>query len=171
MKFVRIAAMTVLLMLAGGSGWHTARAQGAPDADAMQAARDLVAVVSKDAINQMVDRITAQVWPPIEHSLKAKQDITPDQLADLRREFVRIQVDFVTKVMADAPAIYARHFTAAELHQLLAFYRTPVGAKALRVMPQITAEAVQLVLSKLPQLQQDTMAAFIKVLKERGFAI
>ena len=171
MKLIRIVAVTVLLVLAGSGGWHPARAQAAPDAETMQAARDLVAVVTKDVIQDMANRITAQVWPPIEQSLKNKQDIRPDQFADLRREFVHIQVDFFTKVMADAPAIYARHFTAAELRELLAFYHTPVGAKALRVMPQVTTEALQLVLAKMPQLQQDAMEAFTKVLKRRGFSI
>ena len=170
MKLIRIAALAAALTLAGG-GWHAVRAQDAPNAETLQAARDLLAVVTKDAIQEMVARITAQVWPPLEHSLKAKQAIPPDQLADLRREFERIQVDFVTKVMADSPAIYARHFTAAELRELLAFYRTPVGAKAIRIMPQITTEALQLVISKMPQLEQDAMAAFAKVLKQRGFSI
>lgn len=59
--------------------------------------------------------------------------------------------------MADGPAIYARYFTAAELRELLAFYRTPVGASALRVMPKTTSEALQLVLSNMPQLQADAM--------------
>ena len=30
----------------------------------------------------------------------------------------------MANVMADAPQIYARHFTATELREMLAFYRT-----------------------------------------------
>ena len=73
--------------------------------------------------------------------------------------------------MADAPALYARYFTADELRQLLAFYHTPVGAKAMRTMPKLTAEALQLVLAQLPQLQAEAMDAFTKILKQRGFDI
>ena len=38
--------------------------------------------------------------------------------------------------------VYAEHFTLAELQALVAFYQTPAGAKALRVMPQVTAQAL-----------------------------
>jgi hypothetical protein len=40
--------------------------------------------------------------------------------------------------------IYARHFTAAELHQIAAFYKTPVGAKMLATMPQLMGESMQI---------------------------
>jgi uncharacterized protein len=170
MKIIRIAAFAVALVLAG-AGFNATRAQGAPSEDALQAARELVALVTKDTIRELSVRITAQVWPQIEQGLKAKQQITPDQLTDLRHEFERIQIEFVTKVMADAPALYARHFTAQELRELLAFYHTPIGIKALRTMPQITAESLKLVMARLPQLQTDAMEAFGKVLKQRGFNI
>ena len=38
--------------------------------------------------------------------------------------------------------IYAKHFTASELEQILAFYRTPIGAKAVRAMPAIASESM-----------------------------
>jgi hypothetical protein len=170
MKIIRIAALAVALALAG-AGWNSARAEGAPSAETMQAAKDLVALITKDTIKELAARITAQVWPQIEASLKAKQKIAPFQLNELRHEFERIQFEFATKVMADAPALYARYFTADELRQLLAFYHTPVGEKAMRTMPRLTAEALQMVMARLPQLQADAMDAFTKILKQRGFDI
>jgi len=38
--------------------------------------------------------------------------------------------------------LYSRHFTADELKQIAAYYRTPVGAKSLQVMPQVMAESM-----------------------------
>jgi len=38
--------------------------------------------------------------------------------------------------------IYDRHFTADELRQLLAFYRTPIGQKLLAEQPAITRDAM-----------------------------
>ena len=114
--------------------------------------------------------MTRGVWPQrIEHALKAKQDISPDQLADLRREYERIQFDFISKVMVDAPSIYAKYFTAAELHELLFFYRTPIGAKSLRLMPQIAGKSMALVLPRIQQLQMEVMEAFAKA-AEAGVA-
>ena len=40
--------------------------------------------------------------------------------------------------------VYAKHFTNEELDGLIAFYESPVGAKTVRVMPQITREAMQI---------------------------
>ena len=40
-------------------------------------------------------------------------------------------------------AIYASHFTTAEVKQLTAFYRTPVGNKTLTTMPAVNSETLQ----------------------------
>lgn len=40
--------------------------------------------------------------------------------------------------------IYVRDFTEDELKQLLAFYKTPVGAKALKIMPNLFAEGARI---------------------------
>ncbi|AVR95901.1 DUF2059 domain-containing protein [Pseudoduganella armeniaca] len=40
--------------------------------------------------------------------------------------------------------LYARHFTADEMRQLAAFYRTPVGAKALEKMPLLMSEGMKI---------------------------
>ena len=48
----------------------------------------------------------------------------------------------LSDIMKDAPPIYARHFTLDELRQLIAFYKSPVGAKAMRELPQVMAEFV-----------------------------
>ena len=170
MKIIRIVAMAGALALAS-TGWNSARAEDAPKAEALQAAKELVTLITKDTMKELATRVTDQVWPQIEQGLKAKQKISPFQLTELRQEFERIQFEFATKVMADAPALYARYCTADELRQLLAFYRTPVGEKAIRTMPQLTAEALQMVMARLPQLQADAMDAFTKILKQRGFDI
>ena len=39
-------------------------------------------------------------------------------------------------------ALYSRHFTADELKQIAAYYRTPVGMKSMQLMPQVMAESM-----------------------------
>ncbi|MGB1237919.1 MAG: DUF2059 domain-containing protein, partial [Pseudomonadales bacterium] len=39
--------------------------------------------------------------------------------------------------------IYARHFTEVDLQQMIAFNKTPLGQKVIRVMPLITQEGMQ----------------------------
>lgn len=39
-------------------------------------------------------------------------------------------------------ALYSRNFTADELKQIAAYYRTPVGMKSMQLMPQVMAESM-----------------------------
>lgn len=48
--------------------------------------------------------------------------------------------DGVRDAMAE---IYGRHFSKDELRDLVRFYRSETGKKAVSVMPKITAEAMQ----------------------------
>lgn len=48
------------------------------------------------------------------------------------------------EMMAETAKLYARHFTAPELRQIAAFYKTPVGAKMVAAMPQLSADSMQM---------------------------
>jgi hypothetical protein len=39
--------------------------------------------------------------------------------------------------------IYEKHYTAEEIKELIAFYKTPVGKKTIAVLPQITADSMK----------------------------
>jgi hypothetical protein len=173
MKILRIVACLALLAApVAPIASHSAMAQSAPTPEALAAARDLIAIMSKDTIRQMSVQMVGQIWPTIEHSLRAKQpDITAAQVAELRGEYERIFLDYMNNLMGDAPALYARYFSAAELREMLAFHRSPVGQKALRVLPQLTVEIFQMIMPKLQQAQGQMMDAFTKVARQRGFNI
>lgn len=40
--------------------------------------------------------------------------------------------------------VYQKHYTSAELEQLIAFYDTPIGRKMLEVAPMVSAESIQI---------------------------
>ena len=115
--------------------------------------------------------MAAGLRPDIEEKLRAKQTFAAEQATSLRQEFERIQFDFLSKLMGDAPVIYARHFTASELRELTDFYRAPIGKKALSVLPQVTTELMALMMPRLPNLQQEVMQAFGKILRKHGLTI
>ncbi len=45
------------------------------------------------------------------------------------------------EMLDDGAVQFAKHYTADELKRLLTFYQSPLGQKALKVMPQVMAEA------------------------------
>lgn len=164
-----IAVFFMLVALGIPAGSFRAAAQGSAQSDALAAANELMTVMSKDTVQQMVANLTNQLWPSVERALRTKRaDIDQKTLSDLRSEFERIQLQYMANVMADAPAVYARHFTAQELRDILAFYRTPVGQKSMRAMPQVMSEMFALVMPKMQALQAQIMDAFTRALRQRG---
>jgi hypothetical protein len=71
--------------------------------------------------------------------------------------------------LVDATArIYAAHFTEPELKQLLAFYQSPVGQKALVEEPKIVDESMASAGSWGDNLSQEVMVSMRSEMKKRG---
>jgi len=87
-------------------------------------------------MKQLMGSTIETMWPILEEKMLAGKKIDDATITELRSEFARIQIAGLEETMKEWPPIYARHFTVDELHELAAFYRTPVGAKTLREMPQ-----------------------------------
>jgi uncharacterized protein len=163
MRVFRVLA--IVLLLAGGADY--ARADE-PSPEALQAASELLAIVSGDMTKQIANQMTNAFWPVIEQKARADK-IDEATLSELRSEFERIQATFLADAMKEAPPIYARHFTIAELHELTAFYRTPTGAKALHELPKVTGEFMTTLVPRLQDVQRQTTEAFNKILREHGY--
>jgi uncharacterized protein len=140
--------------------------------EAAEAARELLALMSKEMIASLVEQATSRMWPAIESRLRAyNPSVDPTSLSGLRVELERIQQDYMLNVVQGGPEIYARHFTAGELREIIAFYRTPVGAKLLAMTPRLTAEVTDMIAPHMPKFFEKTMEAFAKVLRAKGYAI
>lgn len=78
--------------------------------------------------------------------------------------YKNVMKDFFSKHMSyeslksDIITIYAEAFTAKELREINAFYRTPVGRKTIEVMPKIMGQGAQIgakrVQANIAELQQ-----------------
>jgi len=77
---------------------------------------------------------------------KAKLDKLAAELPKIGAGVERLMSDptLVDDMVKEMVPLYARHFTADEIRQLTAFYHSPVGAKALSVMPQLMMEGMQI---------------------------
>jgi uncharacterized protein len=71
--------------------------------------------------------------------------------------------------LVDATArMYAQHFTEAELKQLLAFYQSPVGKKALVEEPKVLDEAMAYAGAWGDNLSQEVIGDMRDQMKKRG---
>ncbi len=71
--------------------------------------------------------------------------------------------------LVDATArMYAQHFTEAELKQLLAFYQSPVGKKALVEEPKVLDQAMAYAGTWGDNLSQEVIGDMREQMKKRG---
>jgi hypothetical protein len=157
-----VLAMMVVLRVATAS----AQTPATPSPDAVAAAKELMAIMSPDLIGQMMRGMVAQMWPQIERSFGPQMDAATS--AELRAEFEHTTQQFVMDSMQDMPQIYARYFTADELRQLAAFYKTPLGAKALSQIPKVMADFSSTMLPRMTAFQQQLQGRLQAILQKHG---
>ena len=143
------------------------RAQS-PSADALAAARDLViAAEMTDQIKVMLPTIMDQLKPLIVRgSPQAERDydlLIPSMVAAMNAQ-LSVYVDKVTEV-------YARHFTADELKQVTAFYRTPAGQKFVRSHPVILQKVIVVAQEFAQSVAADVQARMKEELRKRGHTL
>jgi hypothetical protein len=136
--------------------------QAAPSPEAIAAAKEMMELLSGDALAQMNSMIMTQTLRPLERL----PNMTPEKLDALRNEIQKITLRFMNNALADAPAIYAKHLTVAEMREITAFYRTPTGEKTRRMLPQIMTEVMALIAPKTPELQRELMEAIQPILQK-----
>jgi hypothetical protein len=64
-----------------------------------------------------------------------------DAFAERFRALFNERINFSTIIETVYPPLYDKTFSEAELRQMVAFYRTPVGRKSIEVMPSLMQEA------------------------------
>ena len=143
-----------------------ARAQE-PSPETLAAARDLSAIMTGDTITQITAAMANQIWPTIEQQLGAKVDAAT--LAEIRAEFEGSLKAFTGEVMKDAPEVYARHFSAQELRDMVAFYKSPTGSKALHEMPKVLADVGGRMAPRMDALQTDLDQRMRAILQKHGY--
>jgi hypothetical protein len=177
MKILRIL---LLASAAGMCGVATAAAQqsttpspATPSPQAIAAAKELIAIMSPDMIKDMNNKIFAQMWPAMEQALQSqfsKMDAaTAAELkTEIRAEVEKEVLKEVTGLMDIMPTIYAHYLTADEMRDIQVFYRTPAGAKTLKVMPEILSEAMAGFAPRLQGMMQRINVTITGILQKRG---
>ena len=118
-----------------------AAAQTAGDGEKTALIRELMqlnnALGSADTVAQaMLQHLTA--------ALRQRDPNLPPAVAKIvQEETLSIFRDNQAALIADVGQIYEKNFTAAELRDVLAFYRTPTGKKFTKTMPAVAQESMQ----------------------------
>lgn len=137
----------------------------AQDEQSLAAAQRLMSILSESMLNDVVNASFTPMWANLQSSLSGKVD--QPTLDELKSETHRVMLKFVTNAMTKAPAIYARHFTADELEQLIAFYNTPVGKKTRSELPKVMGDfSTAVMIPMVPAMQSELQTSIAYVLKK-----
>ena len=124
------------------------------DGATLNAAKDLVASMGiKESYAKMIDQATK--------SLVLRQPKLKSVEGEIKAFYTKyIGWDVIKDKMA---AIYAKHYTVKELGELKDFYKSEVGQKSIKLMPQIMQEGKKLgassVMAHADELKQIMMKA------------
>ena len=130
------------------------------DPKAAEAVKELLVTMKyREMMQQSMQQMNQQMPTMMLHGAKAAINASAKlsdeqkkaQIAKAEREIPKVSATFASmfndpKLYDDMTAeiipLYARHFTASEINEMAAFYKTPVGAKMLAVTPQIMQESM-----------------------------
>jgi uncharacterized protein len=148
------APMAVVAQQAAGAASQAPAAQSAPPAPAAvpaakpatavdpakeAAIRNLFEVMgTKDAMRQVMASMSGSIRPLLESSLPPGEYRA--QLIDLffQRLQVKLRVDDLLELVIP---VYDKYFSLEEIDGLAKFYQTPLGKKAISVLPQVLLES------------------------------
>jgi uncharacterized protein len=115
------------------------QAQPAPSPEALAAAHELMAVIKpEDRFKVMLPVMMQNLKPAV---VQGRPDVEKqyDATMPVLLEKAQKRVDELANTIA---TVYARNFTAAELRDLIAFYKTPTGQKLLARTTDIAQQSM-----------------------------
>lgn len=190
-KIVAILAASATLALSGAAAAQApvaapvaAAAPAALDPAALKAARELfdsmnyrqsmqemmrqMSQSAMQSMRPMMEAATSQDKRLSEAQRKQMLDKIDAKMPQLNQMMMESMGDpaLVDELLAQAIPIYARNFSVDELHQLAAFYATPVGKKMMAVMPKLASESMASSQQLMAQRMQPMMARLLTILQD-----
>jgi hypothetical protein len=144
-----------------------ARAQSPPP-DALAAARELLATMRfTDQFKAIMPNILQALKPAIvQNRPEVERDF--DAVMPLLLEAMTPRLNELVELTA---AIYAHNFTARELRDVTAFYRTPTGEKFLQKLPAVTQQSLAMGQKFGQSIAGDLHERMTQELRKRGHKI
>lgn len=158
MKKIVVALIASIALAQGACAADAAPASPAPENAA--AVRELLDAMNyrttfKASMEQMAKTMPNVMRQQMEATVKADTSLTDAQRKERLQQLeaqapkmaemlnsILTDPGLVADMEVEMTALYSRHFTADELKQIAAYYRTPVGMKSMQVMPQVMAESM-----------------------------
>jgi hypothetical protein len=121
---------------------HLARADDQPGANAIDKAKEMLAVTQQvKAMDAMLGPVSQTMEDLIERANPGREKEVRDFMLKYYIPEVRERLPELSDLLAEE---WARYFTAEEIDRLIAFYRSDVGQKLIVLQPKLMQDAFQL---------------------------
>ena len=154
---------SAILLAASLIAFSPARAQ--PSSEAVAVAKELLTAI------RVTDQLRS-LMPQIMQQLKAAVvQGRPEVAAEYDRivPILLARTNERSGALVEATALlYATHFTAAELREVIKFYQTPVGQKFIQKLPEITQQGLAIGNRFGQEIARELQKQMIDELRNRG---
>jgi len=116
--------------------------------------------------NQMGTMIVQQVYAGLRRS---NPNLPADSIAILEGVTVGLLTERSGELLERVVPLYGKHFSEAEIVELVSFYESPIGQKAIRVLPVIMQEMAPLSQAWATELQPELEKRLKARLSEAGY--
>ena len=158
-------AIRILIVACVYLCWISVSPAQSPSPEAMSAARNLVTTMKlADQYKALLPAILLGLKPALTQDrpeIERDYDAMLPAIADAFAPYYSAMVDGIATV-------YANNFTAAELREIEAFYRQPVGQKLLDKWPSVTQQATQVGQEIGRKAADDLRARLTEALRQKG---
>ena len=139
-----------------------------PSPAAIQTAREIIKVTGATAL------FTPLIPGVVEQAKNLFLQQNPGLAKDLNEITTQMRADLAPRfeeLTAEVAKLYAVHFTEAELKDLLAFYKSPVGMKLITEQPKVGEEGLRFAQDWANKLSDQVITRMRDELKKRGHAL
>lgn len=161
-SWMRSVCVAICLLAAGPAGAQS------PSPDTLAAARELIVTMrAADYFKTIMPAIVQQLKPAIvQNRPQVERDY--DAIMPLMLDSMNARV---SEIIEQVAALYARNFTAAELNEVVAFYRGPTGQKFIQKLPLITQESMVIGQRFGQSIGAEIRGRIVEELRKRGHDI
>jgi uncharacterized protein len=162
----RIWLAAVLMWILAGP--IAAQAQTQPSRDQLAAAGELATVARLDeSMRSILPMIMQQLKPAV---VQGRKEVERD-FDTLNPVLIGAMNDRMKEFIELIAVIYANHFTAAELRDIVAFYRTPTGQKFVQSQAPLAQQAMSAGQQFAQKLIVDMQERMKQELRKKGHTL
>jgi hypothetical protein len=162
---MRLAPHVLTLLAVGWLACATPVAAQQPTPSAIATAKELLTV---KGATSMFDPLIPGM---IESTKNAILPSNPSLFKDLNEVATKLRTEFSPKrneIIDEIARLYAQRFTEAEMKEVIAFYKTPVGKKFVTEEPTLIDQGLSRAEAWSQRMSQDVMNRFRAELKKKG---